>query len=111
MRSRLAPLFCALLLIGAVAGAQQPYRVASPAYHYSFPRDHFNHPDFQTEWWYYTGNLRTPDGHHFGFQLTFFRQGLKREKSPAHSPWAVDDLYMAHSALSDLSGGKFYHSE
>ena len=32
------------------------YRTALPGYRYEFPRDHFNHPDFQTEWWYYTGN-------------------------------------------------------
>jgi predicted secreted hydrolase len=30
---------------------------ALPGYHFQFPRDHFNHPDFETEWWYYTGNL------------------------------------------------------
>ncbi|HEU5323441.1 MAG TPA: lipocalin-like domain-containing protein, partial [Methylomirabilota bacterium] len=39
----------------------------------SFPEDHGPHPDFRTEWWYYTGNLHTPKGRHVGFQLTFFR--------------------------------------
>ena len=33
------------------------YRAALPGYRYEFPRDHFNHPEFQTEWWYYTGNF------------------------------------------------------
>jgi predicted secreted hydrolase len=42
----------------------------------SFPDDHGPHPDFRTEWWYYTGNLRTPAGRHFGFELTFFRVAL-----------------------------------
>ena len=41
-----------------------------------FPRDHGPHPEFRTEWWYYTGNLRDPAGRHFGFQLTFFRIAL-----------------------------------
>ncbi len=27
-----------------------------------FPADHGPHPDFQTEWWYYTGNVRTEEG-------------------------------------------------
>jgi len=55
------------------------YQTALPGYHYNFPRDHFNHPDFQTEWWYYTGNIKSPDGHRFGFELTFFRQGVDRD--------------------------------
>src|SRR5262249_33556748 len=42
---------------------------------FTFPRDHGPHFDYQTEWWYYTGNLTTPTGDHFGYQLTFFRRG------------------------------------
>jgi hypothetical protein len=38
----------------------------------SFPEDHGPHPDFRSEWWYYTGNLKTSTGRHVGFQLTFF---------------------------------------
>jgi predicted secreted hydrolase len=85
------------------------WQVAAPGYRYQFPRDHFNHPAFKTEWWYYTGNLRAADGRRFGFELTFFRQGINREKDSL--TWGVNDLYMAHVALSDLSGGKFYHTE
>jgi predicted secreted hydrolase len=43
---------------------------------FTFPRDHGPHFDYQTEWWYYTGNVTTEAGEHFGFQLTFFRRGL-----------------------------------
>jgi predicted secreted hydrolase len=112
MRSSLAALL-ALLLLGGAAGAQQAspqYNDASPGYRYSFPRDHFSHPDFQTEWWYYTGNVKSASGQAFGFQVTFFRQGVQRGQHQ-DSPWAIEDLYLAHVALSDLSGGKFYHSE
>ena len=42
----------------------------------SFPQDFGAHEDFRTEWWYYTGNLQTPEGRHFGFELTIFRVGL-----------------------------------
>ena len=49
----------------ALAAAAQ-YREALPGYRYQFPRDHFNHPEFQTEWWYYTGNLKSTDGRRFG---------------------------------------------
>ena len=43
---------------------------------FSFPDDHGPHPEFRTEWWYYTGNLETAAGRHVGFQLTFFRTAL-----------------------------------
>lgn len=86
------------------------YRVALPGYIYRFPRDHFNHPEFRTEWWYYTGNLRSRDGRGFGFELTFFRHAVSRQPAPA-SPWEIQDLYLAHFALSDLDGGAFHHEQ
>ena len=36
-----------------------------------FPRDHWSHPDYRIEWWYYTGNLEGERGQRFGYQLTF----------------------------------------
>ena len=107
MRSRFLAIL--LLLFASVSLAGQ-YQKALPGYQYQFPRDHFNHPDYQTEWWYYTGNLLTGDGHKFGFELTFFRQGVSRGKSQA-ADWDVQDVYLAHLALSDLDGGHFYHTE
>lgn len=71
------------------------------------PRDHAAHPDYRIEWWYYTGNLHTPQGRRFGYQLTFFRTGLVfAPENPSH--WAVRDLYIAHWAISDIDGGKFH---
>ena len=107
MRSKLACLLAAFL---ALPSFDAQYRSALPGYHFKFPRDHFNHPDFQTEWWYYTGNLKSSGGHRFGFELTFFRQAVNRD--PAKSAaWDVRDLYLAHLALSDLDGQRFYHTE
>src|ERR1700719_209188 len=97
-----------LFFFSAAAIAQ--YRDAVPGYRYKFPQDHFNHPDFQTEWWYYTGNVKSADGHRFGFELTFFRLGVDRDVN-ATGAWEVRDLYLAHLALSDLDGGKFLHAE
>lgn len=99
---------CALLMM-TLLGVVSPYRLALPGYHYEFPRDHFNHPDFQTEWWYYTGNLKAADGHRFGFELTFFRRAVARNPGD-ESPWKLDDLYVAHLALSDITGQRFYHT-
>ncbi len=107
MKSRFAGLAAALLLQQPLAAQ---YRTALPGYRYEFPRDHFNHPDFQSEWWYYTGNLKSLDGHRFGFELTFFRQAVSRDPT-RNTVWEVRDLYLAHLALSDLDGGKFYHLE
>ncbi|HKW98959.1 MAG TPA: lipocalin-like domain-containing protein [Bryobacteraceae bacterium] len=86
------------------------YRLAVPGYHYAFPRDHFEHPDFRTEWWYFTGNVRDSEGKRFGFELVFFRQGERRGE-PNRSAWRVDDLYLAHLALTDIDGRHFYHHE
>src|SRR5215472_12740996 len=85
------------------------YRQAVPGYRFQFPRDHFNHPDFQTEWWYYTGNLKSADGHRFGFELTFFREAVAR--APQTSSWDVNDVYLAHLALSDVDGRQYLHIE
>ncbi len=98
-----------LMLFMAVSAGAQDYKSALPGYKFEFPRDYFNHEDYQTEWWYYTGNLRAPDGHRFGYELTFFRQGVSRDDKPG--PWFVKDLWMAHLALSDVTGQRFYHEE
>jgi predicted secreted hydrolase len=34
---------------------------------FSFPADHGPHPEHRLEWWYYTGNLETETGRHFGY--------------------------------------------
>src|SRR5712672_48743 len=107
MRNRLACVAAALLLLEPLAAQ---YRMAMPGYRYEFPRDHFNHPDFQTEWWYYTGNVHTNEGRRFGFELTFFRQGVDRDAQPA-GMWDVRDVWMAHLALSDIDGGRFFHTQ
>ncbi|MGB8476094.1 MAG: lipocalin-like domain-containing protein [Candidatus Acidiferrum sp.] len=107
MRSKLGVLFAALFIFHPLAAQ---YRVAVPGYRFVFPRDYFNHPDFQTEWWYYTGNLKSASGRRYGFELTFFRQALSRDPAQT-STWDLKDLYLAHLALSDLDGRHFYHTE
>ncbi len=106
MRIRIAAL---LMMMSCLSCHAQEYEQALPGYRYEFPRDHFNHPEYQTEWWYYTGNVKAADGHRFGFELTFFRQAMARGASA--SAWQMNDLYMAHLALSDVTGKRFYHDE
>ena len=106
MRSRALAL---VLIFASLPPGLAEFKSALPSYSYQFPRDHFDHPEYQTEWWYYTGNIRSAEGGRFGFELTFFRQGVSRDVST--STWDVRDIYLAHFALSDLDGGKFYHAE
>ena len=86
------------------------YRTALPGYRYQFPRDHFSHPEFQTEWWYYTGNVRDAAGRKFGFELTFFRQGADRDIKKNPNVWDVEDAWLAHFAFSDIDGNRFLHT-
>lgn len=93
-----------------VVAAQTPWREAQAGYSFVFPRDHFSHPDFKIEWWYYTGNLMTQSGRRFGYQVTFFRVGVDRAPSNP-SRWAVRDLFMTHVAVSDVRGQRYPFDE
>ncbi|MFQ5682238.1 MAG: lipocalin-like domain-containing protein [Candidatus Binatia bacterium] len=88
------------------------YQVALPGRSISFPRDHFSHPNFKTEWWYYTGHLESETGKTYGYQVTFFRFGLRdRQTEEKKVPPLFTELYMAHFALSDLQEKKFSYRE
>jgi predicted secreted hydrolase len=95
-------------------GSGFEYREALPGYAYQFPRDHFEHEDFRTEWWYYTGNVTGAKGERYGFELVFFREGAReatRHESSDKSAWSVEDLYLAHAALTDAKGKQFWFDE
>ncbi len=89
------------------------YQLALPGRKISFPEDHFSHPDFKTEWWYYTGHLKTESGRLYGYQVTFFRFGLRdrQKRESKDRPVLFTDLYMAHFALSDIERKKFLFRE
>ena len=76
---------------------------------WQFPRDHGAHPDFQTEWWYYTGNLADAAGRRFGFQFTIFRRALSPVASVSASEFRSNNIYMAHFTISDIAGSAFHH--
>lgn len=80
---------------------------------FRFPQDHGAHHGFKTEWWYVTGNLASPGGHAFGYQLTFFRTAILPPGAPpaSDSAWAPNDIFMAHFALTDVSNGRFHFFE
>ncbi|MCK4729022.1 MAG: hypothetical protein KAT27_08880, partial [Desulfobacterales bacterium] len=56
----------AALFLWGVCGASGDFIQALGPREFRFPEDHADHPGFQTEWWYYTGNLISNDDRAFG---------------------------------------------
>jgi predicted secreted hydrolase len=119
----LALLFLGLLPQGAAqetseaarpGGVETPasgvYRAAVPPYRFQFPRDHAAHPEFQTEWWYYTGHLYS-SGRSFGYELTFFQVGIDPRRKASKSAWALHTLYFAHFTVTDEGRRTFRFTE
>ena len=84
----------------------------------SFPAAHGSHPGYRIEWWYLTGHLFAKSeeeptrSRRFGIQATFFRlaqrSGMKDVEGAA---FGTSQLYLAHMALTDVDGKRFYHEE
>lgn len=98
----------ASLVAEAAPAGTAGFARARPGQLLVFPRDLGPHNDYQTEWWYYTGNLENETGRRFGYQLTFFRRALAPpgQLPPRASDWATDQVYMAHFALTDVTGNR-----
>jgi predicted secreted hydrolase len=99
------------LLVATVAGGEEWRAVTSPL-SLTFPADHGAHPDHRTEWWYVTGLVADPAGRRFGYQLTFFRQGVR----PGQAPPGASELdprqaLAAHLAVADLRNGRLHHAQ
>ncbi len=87
------------------------YARATGPYNWQFPRDHGPHPDFQTEWWYYTGNLADESGQRFGFQFTIFRRAVAPTETESASEWRTNQVYMAHFTVTDVAGQAFHQHQ
>jgi predicted secreted hydrolase len=98
-------------MLGSSAAASGYARADRPR-EFRFPGDDGPHPEFQSEWWYWTGVLDGADGRGFGYQLTFFRFALSPEPpAPDRSAWATSQAYMAHFTLTDEKGKMFHAFE
>lgn len=102
---------CVALAATAAPGQAPEFRRAEQPRTWSFPRDHGAHPGFATEWWYFTGSLFDTEGFHFGFELTFFRVGLRPDAVPSSSPWRARDLVLAHFAVTEVTWERFHAFE
>lgn len=99
------PLLVLAMLLGL--RGDESWQAARPDYSWSFPRDHWAHRDYRTEWWYFTGHL----GSRFAYQFTFFRVGVLRERPSFDSDWTSTGFVMGHAALIDLETGTHTFSE
>ena len=97
-----APSLAVTTALGGEAHAG--YQRAEQPRPFQFPADHGPHPTFRNEWWYLTGNLADATGRAFGYQFTLFRIALTPDAPPTDSPWRTRHLYMAHFALTDVTG-------
>jgi predicted secreted hydrolase len=92
---------------GALGGADTAgFARATGPRRFAFPADHGPHPDFRSEWWYLTGQLRA-GARRFGYQFTIFRQALAPAAPPRTSAWATRQVYMGHLAVTDVDNGRF----
>jgi predicted secreted hydrolase len=75
-----------------------------------FPDDDGPHADFRSEWWYFTGVLRTASAggvraRRFGYEMTIFREALVPRRAARASAWSTRDAFMGHFAITDVDGG------
>lgn len=79
-----------------------------------FPRDHGEHPEYRTEWWYVTGNLVARGGERddqrFGFQWTLFRNAVAPPDAEPFgkggSSFRTRQVWMGHFAITDIEAGE-----
>ena len=103
-----SPAVSASVVEAMAAPSGEGYARAVEPRAFVFPRDHGPHPEYRTEWWYYTGNLEDAQGTQYGYQLTFFRSALTPQAAERESAFAANQVYMAHFAVSD--GAKREHA-
>lgn len=98
--------FAMAALLPAFAAA---FDAVTPAYVPSLPRDAGAHPGHRIEWWYATGQVRSPRGP-LGFQVTFFRvRNPAAEGNP--SRFAPAQLLFAHAAIAEPAHGRLRHDQ
>ena len=102
------PQFSADVVSALSNGDTTGYARAETVRDFTFPQDHGPHPDFQTEWWYFTGNLADSAGRRFGYELTIFRRAIAPTLPQRSSDWATNQIYFADFALSDIAANQFY---
>lgn len=93
------------------AGTADSLRDGSEFDPVSLPRDLAAHSNVQTEWWYYTGHLRSETGRRFGFELVFFKRRTDLDKFTVVPLRLMGNpYYFAHFALTDKDSKSFRYA-
>jgi predicted secreted hydrolase len=97
--------------IDAIIGPSKDLSRASEDRPIELPRDTYAHADVQTEWWYYTGHLKS-DQRDFGFELVFFKRNTDKDRLGRIIPMrAISPVnYYAHFAISDIEAKQFRYA-
>ena len=77
------------------------FKSVDKPYQWNFPYDHGLHPDYQVEWWYITGHLKSEgdDEYNYGFEYTFFRIGNSFDQS--QNAWSFKNIFITHFTVTD----------
>lgn len=112
--NRHAAIFGLILITLAVSACSGPKLVPLnleyPTAPVEIPRDLSAHEWAQSEWWYYTGHLKSQDGLSYGFELAFFRRRTDMDKFKG-LPLKLfgRTAHMAHFSVVDENSGKYLH--
>ncbi len=97
--------------LGALlGGGNDNFKKVQPGQTIQLPEDHAAHPDYRSEWWYLTGNLKDEQGREYGMQWTLFRQGIEQELRTSN-PWLTPQLWLAQFAITDLDRSSHQQDE
>lgn len=96
--------------LSCLANEAEWFRV-QPGVQFDFPKDHGSHPDYQTEWWYATGQVSDNDGNEFGYQFTIFRFGINPDSNNEEVNLTPYHLLAGHVAITGINDQKFMKAE
>jgi predicted secreted hydrolase len=98
-------------VFSAAAQDATPWDYPKDNYAFNFPKDDGSHPHFKLEWWYITGHLIDDTRNTYGFQATFFRIAGSPDYAETNQYFGHSQLYLAHMALTDITGNRFINEE
>lgn len=104
---KLSILSFGFLLLLSLSAFGSEWRDVLPGDRVNLPEDLYFRKDYRIQWWYFTGHLFDANGREFGYEVTFFAAGV--QKKAYRSKFGVNTIYLAHIAVTDVQGKRYYH--
>ncbi len=104
---KLSILSSGLLFLLSLSAFGSEWRDVAPGDTVKLPADLYFQKDYRIQWWYFTGHLVDANGREFGYEVTFFAAGV--QKRAYRSKFGVNTIYLAHIAVTDVQGKRYYH--